>query len=237
MPFPITIEGMQNTELQAVIFDMDGVIADSEPHWDEIDADLLREHGVEYNGEHKARVLGTSFPIALSFYKDTFALTPTVAELILRRQTIAAEYYAAKIPIFPEAASVLQRLRDKKLRVGMATSSVGALARPFLERHQLSQYFDIVVSGDEVEHGKPHPDIYLRAAQKLGVAPRNCLVIEDALSGVQAAKSAGMRVAAIPDARYIDAAQYADKADYVLESLAEVPPLVQRLAVRRESTP
>jgi len=121
-------------------------------------------------------------------------------------------------------------LRDKKLRVGMATSSVGTLARPFLERHQLSQYFDIVVSGEEVEHGKPHPDIYLRAAQKLGVAPKNCLVIEDALSGVQAAKSAGMRVAAIPDTRYVNIADYEAKADYVLESLGEVPALVQRLA-------
>jgi HAD superfamily hydrolase (TIGR01509 family) len=222
---------MQDPKLQAVIFDMDGVLADSEPHWDEIDADLLREQGVEYNGEHKAQVLGKSFPLALEFYRREYSLTPTAAELAPRRAAIAAAYYATSIPIFPAAPEVLQSLRDAKLRIGLATSSVGALARPFLERHGLSAYFDIVVSGEEVERGKPYPDIYLRAAQELGVAPQHCLVIEDALSGAQAARDAGMRVAAIPDARYMNVEDYRDKADYILESLSEVPALVKSLLV------
>ena len=87
------------------------------------------------------------------------------------------------------------------LRLAVATSSVSASARPFLARHELTGFFDVVVTGEEVEHGKPAPDIYLCAAQKLGLGADACFVIEDALSGIAAGKAAKMRVAAIPDTR------------------------------------
>jgi len=227
---------MQNN-LRAIIFDMDGVIADSEPHWDQIDGDLLRENGVEYAGEHKAQVLGKSFPLAIEFYKQQYSLAPPLSQLMERREIIAADYYASSIPIFPDAPEVLQSLRELDLPLGMATSSVGALARPFLKRHHLEDYFDIVVSGEEVERGKPHPDIYLLAAQKLGIAPQDCLVIEDSLAGVQSAKTAGMRVAAIPDARYVDVKDYENNADFVLNNLGEVPDLARRVLPRGEKKP
>ena len=117
------------------------------------------------------------------------------------------------------------------LRLAIATSSVGASARPFLERHGVRAFFDVVVTGEEVERGKPFPDLYLRASEKLGEAANACLVIEDALSGVAAAKTAGMRVAAIPDARFVDQSDYKKEADYVLGSLSEIPPLVRSVAV------
>lgn len=104
-------------------------------------------------------------------------------------------------------------------------------ARPFLERHGLTAFFDVIVTGDEVERGKPEPDIYLRAADKLRVAPDACLVIEDALSGIAAAKAAQMRVVAIPDTRFVDALEYETAADYVLGSLSEIPALVSRAAL------
>ena len=99
-----------------------------------------------------------------------------------------------------------------------------------MQRHGLRDYFDEVVTGEEVIHGKPSPDIYLRAAEKLRVEPQSCLVVEDALSGIQAGKSAGMSVAAIPDARFVDIALYEDKVDYLLANLGELPELVQRLS-------
>jgi HAD superfamily hydrolase (TIGR01509 family) len=86
-----------------------------------------------------------------------------------------------------------------KLRLAVATSSVGASARPFLDRHQLTGFFEVIVTGEEVERGKPAPDIYLRAADKLGIHADACLVVEDALPGLAAARAANMRVAAIPD--------------------------------------
>ena len=90
------------------------------------------------------------------------------------------------------------------LSLAVATSSVSASARPFLDRHNLTPFFDVIVTGEEVERGKPEPDIYLRAAEKLGVVPDACLVIEDALSGIAAANAANMRVAAIPDVRFVE---------------------------------
>lgn len=219
--------------LQALLFDMDGILADSEPMWNQIDAAMLREHGVSYSGEHKDQVLGVSFPIALQFYLTRYELRTTIEEMALRRTSIAHDFYANRIPLFPDATRVLEHAKSLNLRLALATSSVGAFVRPFLERHDLPRFFDAIITGEEVQHGKPAPDIYLQAAQKIGVAPAHCLVVEDALAGVQAGKSAGARVVAIPDARFIDPALYGGKADFQLGDLSELPQLVARLA--RES--
>jgi pseudouridine-5'-monophosphatase len=100
----------------------------------------------------------------------------------------------------------------------------------FLDRTGIRSLFGVVVTGDEVQRGKPHPDIYLRTAKRLGSSPEECLVIEDALAGVSAAKAANMRVAAIPDTRFVDPREYEMKADYVLGSLSEIPALIRRIS-------
>jgi HAD superfamily hydrolase (TIGR01509 family) len=210
---------------RAVIFDLDGVLADSEPSWDDIDAKLLSEYGVAYRGEHHREVLGVSYKGSVEFFKKTFNITAPTEELMRRRCEIATEFFANKIGLFPHVKEVLQRLRDTGLRLAVATSSVSASARPFLDRHQLTGFFEVIITGDEIERGKPAPDIYLRAAEKLGVMPSECLVIEDSLSGIAAGKAAKMRVAAIPDRRFVDARDYEDEADYVFSSLSEIPVL------------
>jgi beta-phosphoglucomutase-like phosphatase (HAD superfamily) len=103
---------------------------------------------------------------------------------------------------------------------------LSASARPFLDRHELTTFFEVILTGEEIERGKPAPDIYVRAAEKLGVTTDACLVIEDALAGVDAAKAAKMRVAAIPDRRFIDPREYEKEADYLLASLSEIPALI-----------
>ena len=215
--------------LRAVIFDLDGVLADSEPWWNEIDSKLLAEYGVSYRGEYHRDVLGVSYRLAVEFYKKAFGLSASVEELMRRRGVIATEFFANRVGLFPSTKRTLERLREMKVRLAVATSSVSASARPFLDRHGLTPFFDVIVTGDEIERGKPYPDIYLRAADKLGVAVNECLVIEDALSGVAAGKAAGMRVAAIPDRRFVDARDYENKADYVVGSLSEIPALVRRV--------
>jgi beta-phosphoglucomutase-like phosphatase (HAD superfamily) len=95
----------------------------------------------------------------------------------------------------------------------------------------LTKFFEVIVTGEEVEHGKPAPDIYLCAAQKLGIPVDGCLVVEDALPGIAAAKAASMAVAAIPDTRFVDLRNYEKKADYILKSLKELPALVRKLVV------
>jgi 16S rRNA pseudouridine516 synthase len=212
---------------RAVIFDLDGVLADSEPWWNEIDAQLLREYGVTYRGEYHREVLGVSYRLAVEFYKKAFGISVPAEELIRRRGEIATEFFANRVDLFPAAKAVIEELRQMNLRLAVATSSVGASARPFLDRHQMTAFFDVIVTGDEIERGKPAPDIYLRAAEKLGVPANECLVIEDALSGIAAAKAANMRVAAIPDRRFVNPREYEKKSDYVLDSLSEIPTLVR----------
>ena len=220
---------------RAVIFDLDGVLADSEPWWNEIDAKLLAAHGVTYRGEYHRNVLGVSYRLAVEFYKKAFGLSASVEELMRRRGEIAADFFANRINVFPSAKTVLQELRQMNLHLAVATSSVSASARSFLARHGLSTFFEVVVTGEEVEHGKPHPEIYLRAAEKLGIAAAACLVIEDALSGIAAAKAAKMRVAAIPDTRFVDPRDYEKEADYLLSSLKEVPSLIRKVNFANQS--
>jgi HAD superfamily hydrolase (TIGR01509 family) len=188
----------------AIIFDLDGVLADSEPWWSEIDAELLAEYGATYRGEYHQNVVGVSYRLAVEFYKKAFGLSAPTEELMRRRGEIATEFFADRVGLFPNVKEVLEELMQMKLHLGVATSSVSASARPFLDRHRLTGFFDVIITGEEVERGKPAPDIYLCAAQKIGIPAEACLVVEDALPGAAAAKAAKMRVAAIPDRRFVD---------------------------------
>jgi HAD superfamily hydrolase (TIGR01509 family) len=213
---------------RAVIFDLDGVLADSEPWWNQIDAKLLAEYGVTYHGEYHRNVLGVSYRLAVDFYKNAFHIAAPVEELMRRRGEIATEFFAKCVDLFPSAKETLEQLREMRLHLAVATSSVSDSARPFLERTGITHFFETIITGDEIGRGKPHPDIYLRTAEKLGVPAAACLVIEDALSGVAAGKAANMRVAAIPDTRFVDPREYQKEADYVLGSLSEIPALIRR---------
>ena len=214
---------------RAVIFDLDGVLADSEPWWNQIDAKLLAEYGVTYRGEYHGNVLGVSYRLAVEFYKNAFHISAPVEELMRRRGEIATVFFANRVGLFPSAKETLDELQQMKLRLAVATSSVSASARPFLDRTGIGNFFDIIVTGEEVQRGKPDPDIYILVAEKLCMAAGVCLVVEDALSGVAAAKEANMRVAAIPDKRFVNAHEYEKEADYVLGSLSEIPALIHRV--------
>jgi len=215
--------------IHAVMFDLDGVLADSEPWWNQIDAKLLAEYGVNYRGEHHRDVLGVSYQVAIEFYKNAFCISAPVEELMRRRGEIATDFFANRVGLFPSAKTTLERLREMKLPLALATSSVSASAYPFLQRTGINDFFDVIVTGDEVPRGKPHPDIYLQTSKKLCVPPEVCLVIEDALAGVAAAKAARIRVAAIPDTRFMSPQEYEQEADYVLGNLSEIPALIDRV--------
>jgi HAD superfamily hydrolase (TIGR01509 family) len=148
---------------------------------------------------------------------------------MLRRGEIATDFFANRVDLFPSAKMTLEQLREMKLALAVATSSVSVSARPLLERTGIRDLFNVVITGDEVQQGKPHPDIYLQAAKKLGISPEACLVIEDSLAGIAAGKAANMRVAAVPDRRFVDPREYEKEANYVLGSLSEVPGIIRRV--------
>src|SRR5437764_13473091 len=223
--------------LSSVIFDLNGVLADSEPWLNEIDAKLLADYGLTYRGEYHQNVVGVSYRLAVEFYKKAFGLSVSAEEMMRRRGEIATEVFANRVGLFPNVKEVLEDLRQMKLHLAVATSSVSASARSFLDRHELTGCFEVIVTGEVLERGKPAPDIYLCAADKLGLTADACLVVEDALPGVAAAKAAKMRVVAIPDRRFVDPREYDKKADYVLGSLKELPTLIRTHASSLHGTP
>src|SRR3954469_1311549 len=121
-------------QIRAVIFDLDGVLADSEPWWNQIDAQLLAEYAVKYRGEYHREVLGVSYRIAVEFYKNAFKLSAATEEIMRRRSEIATTFFANRIGLFPSVKQVLEQLRSTSLPLAVATSSVGSSARPFLDR-------------------------------------------------------------------------------------------------------
>ncbi len=221
--------------LQALLFDCDGIIADSEAHWNQIDREHLAAYGVAaYEGQLKAQVIGTSFAHSIGFYREHFGISAPLDEMIAHRTDVAARFYAEQIPIYPNTRETLQACRALGLKMAVATSSVGRLIRPFLQRHDIAQYFDFVVTGEQVENGKPHPDIYLKAAAGVQTDPKNCLVIEDALAGLEAGRAARARTVALPDARWHDVAQFEGQSDFSIENLSELVPLAKRLIADNE---
>ena len=213
----------------AVIFDLDGVLADSEPWWNQIDAKLLAQYGVSYRGEYHRNVLGVNYRLAVEFYKNVFHISASVDELMRRRGEIATDFFANDVGLFSSAKATLEQVLRMNLPLAVATSSVSASARPLLDRTGIRSFFSVVITGDEVQRGKPAPDIYLRAAYELGISPEACLVVEDSLAGMAAGKTANMRVAAIPDRRFVDPREYEKEADYVLGSLSEIPALIRHV--------
>src|SRR5690349_6640140 len=125
---------------RAVIFDLDGVLADSEPWWNQIDAKLLAEHGINYRGEYHRSVLGVSYGLAVEFYKAAFQISTSVKDLMRRRAEIAIDFFANRVGLFPSAKTTLEQLREMRLHLGVATSSVSASARPFLELTGISRF-------------------------------------------------------------------------------------------------
>ena len=143
--------------LSAIIFDLDGVLADSEPWWNQVDAKLLAEYGVTYRGEYHQNVVGVSYRLAVEFYKKAFGLSVATDEMMRRRGEIATEFFANRVGLFPNVKEVLQELRKMKLHLAVATSSVGASARPFLDRHQLAGFFKSLLLAKKSNAANPLP--------------------------------------------------------------------------------
>src|ERR671925_1313369 len=122
------VQHTMHRTFRAVIFDLDGLLADSEPWWNEIDAKLLAEYGVTYRGEYHRKVLGVSYPLAVEFYKKAFHLSVSIEEMMRRRGEIATEFFANRVGLFPSVKQVIEDLREMNLRLAVATSSVSASA-------------------------------------------------------------------------------------------------------------
>ncbi len=182
------------TRFDAVIFDMDGVLIDSEPLHFAVLADLLARAGHTYTRAENEQFIGTTSEAMFSTMIARYKLPGSVATYEARYDSALLQVLQQPHPPAPGVTALLDRLRDRRVRVGVASSSRRLWVEATLRSLGVAQAFEVVVAGDDVERGKPDPAIYLLAAKRLGVRPEQCLAIEDSPNGVQSARAAGMTV-------------------------------------------
>ncbi len=188
------------TDYEAVIFDVDGSLVDSMGMWKEIDIEYLGKFGLELPTTLQSEIEGMSFIQTAEYIKARFPVITDPIEVIMDDwNNMAADHYRHKVPCKKGVMDFLKYCKDHKIKLGVATSNSRYLWSKLDEQHHFTNYLDTVVTGTEVTNGKPAPDIYLKAAENLGVSPAKCLVFEDILPGIYSAKAAGMQVCAVDD--------------------------------------
>jgi len=184
---------------EAVIFDMDGVLIDSEPIHYEIENQLFDQLGITVPDDVHGRYLGTSADIMYADLKSRYALPGSINELMEFGESFRCDFFK-QLQVLKLNEGVLTLLKEFKLagmKLAVATSSSPELTKILLDRCEITSYFDAIVTTSEAGKSKPAPDVYLLAAQKFGIAPSNCIVFEDSPNGLLAAKSAGMYCIAV----------------------------------------
>ena len=185
------------TRLEAVLFDMDGVIVDSEPLWSEAEKRFLARRNLAYSASLKTVMMGRDARGAVGFLIQHYGLAESPGELIGERNQLIAELFREHLKAMPGALELVSSVIAAGIVTGLVSSSPRPLMELALGKLDATRLFALTLSGDQVNRGKPAPDIYITAAEKLGVKPEHCLVIEDAPHGVTAAKLAGMSCLAI----------------------------------------
>jgi HAD superfamily hydrolase (TIGR01509 family) len=209
--------------IDAVVFDLDGVLVDSEHVWDEARRALAAERGGRWNDRASRDMMGMSSLEWSRYMHDVIGLQESPeeisAEVVRRLQAI----YREQLPLLPGAVEAVDRLAAR-WPLAVASSSNRELIDLVLELSGLESHFRVTVSSEEVARGKPAPDVYLEAARRLGVEPGRCAAIEDSENGIRSAKAAGMCVLAIPNPQFPPADEALSQADDVLQSLDELTP-------------
>ena len=207
----------------AVVFDMDGVLIQSEEVWDEVREVYVVERGGRYDAEVQRAMMGMSSTEWSAYLHETAGVPDTPAEInaeVVRRMLAA---YESHLPLIPGAREAVERLAAD-YRLAVASSSNRPLIDAVLDVAGIAQRFTATVSSEEVARGKPAPDVYVEAARRLGVDPHACAAVEDSHGGIRSAKAAGMRVIAIPNPTYPPDDEALALADVTLQSLDGLTP-------------
>jgi HAD superfamily hydrolase (TIGR01509 family) len=211
--------------IEAVVFDLDGLLIESEEVWDAVRERYVREQGGRYDSEVQRAMMGMSAP-EWSRYLHDVAGVPGEPEAInaevVRR--LLAEY-RRELPLLPGALDAVRRVAGR-FPLALASSSNREIIDAVLELAGIADLFEVTVSSEEVARGKPAPDVYLEAARQLGVGAARCAAVEDSNAGIRSASAAGMRVIAVPNRSYPPDPETLAAADVVLDSLGELTPEV-----------
>jgi HAD superfamily hydrolase (TIGR01509 family) len=213
-------EASSGARVEAVIFDMDGLMVNSEDLWEETERKYFSSRGFEYDREFDRLLMGRKKEESAAVIKDRLGLDDSIEDIIAERYHILRELCGERLKLMPGLMPLLESFIERRVPLGLASSSPLDQIHFILDRFDLRRFFSKIVSGDMVSRGKPAPDIYLLTADRLQKGPYACLALEDTINGVRAAKSAGMICLAVPDRR--QKSLDFSIADSVFSSLAEL---------------
>jgi HAD superfamily hydrolase (TIGR01509 family) len=210
--------------IEAVVFDVDGVLIDSEPVWERVRRGFVAGHGGRWPDDAQDRMMGMSTPEWARYISEDFGLTALAPEEVAE-QVVAAmtAEYRVHLPLLPGAVDAVRAL-SARWRLAVASSAPKSLIEAVLDASGLRPDFAASVSSEEVPRGKPAPDVYLEASARLGVPPMRCAAVEDSSNGLRSAAAAGLAVIAVPRPEYPPSADALGHARVVLGSLTELTP-------------
>jgi HAD superfamily hydrolase (TIGR01509 family) len=218
--------------IEAVVFDLDGLLLDSEQVWDEVRERMTKDRGGRWHDRAQADMMGMSSTEWTRYMYEELGVPDSpeeINQLVVERM---AERYRERLPLVDGAVEAVRRIGER-WPLGLASSSNRELINLALELMGVATLFRVTISSEEVGRGKPAPDVYLEAARRLGVAPERAPAVEDSGAGIRSAKAAGMRVIAIPNPHFPPPEDVLGKADLVLDSLAELTPAAVESASSR----
>jgi HAD superfamily hydrolase (TIGR01509 family) len=207
------------TNIKAAIFDLDGTLIDSMWVWGKIDEDYFKNRNMDLPENLKSQIEHLSFDETAAYFKSNFGISDTIEEI--KKEWVDSAYveYLNNVRLKPGVVEFLSLLKTLNIKIGLATSNNKPLLEAGLQANGIYHYFDSITLTDEVSRGKNFPDVYLLAAERLGVKPEECIVFEDILPAIKGAKAAGMKVVGVYDdfskEQREDIVSHADK--YIIE--------------------
>ena len=214
---------MPGSDIEAVVFDLDGVIVDSEHVWDAAREALARERGGRWHEGAQQDMMGMSSFEWSRYMHDVIGLKDPPEEISAEVARRLEATYREELPLIDGATEAVARLAER-WPLAVASSSNRPIIDLVLELSGLDRFFRATVSSEEVSRGKPAPDVYLEAARRLGADPERSAAVEDSSSGILSARAAGMRVVAIPNMRFPPGEEALAAADVVIPSIGELTP-------------
>lgn len=185
--------------IEAAIFDMDGTLIDSMWVWEKIDIKYLEKRNIPIPKDLNESIAHLTFQECAKYFKNTFNLNDTVETIMDEWNTMAIYEYSHNVKLKKGALDFLTLLKNKGIKLGLATSNCDMLLKIALKNNDIYDIFDCITTSDEVNKSKEFPDVYLLCAEKLKVSPEHCIVFEDILPAIRGAKSAGMKVVGVHD--------------------------------------
>ena len=208
---------------EAIVFDLDGVLLDSEQRWNEAKHAFVVAAGGSWRDEAPEVMMGMSSPEWSRYLRDELGVDRSLEEINRDVVERMEDGYREGLPLLPGAEAAVRAL-EARWPLGLASSSNRELIDLFLELSGFGDTFRVTVSSEQVDRGKPAPDVYLRAAEKLGADPARCVAIEDSSNGMRAGAAAGMAVIAVPNPHYPPAGDALALAAASVAGVAEVTP-------------